>query len=122
MPMCKVEKTLTCHCGKVFRSRHPRARWCSLSCTQKAKRIGLADTYDPEDPGGKYGVPLDGLDFEARERQREERIAKLLADDVPLAALCERFGCSEQFVRGVAQRQGLPVTPGFTGAPPVLGA
>lgn len=122
MPMCKTEKTLTCHCGKVFRSRHPRARWCSLSCTQKAKRQGLAKSYDPEDPGEKYNVPLDGLDFQACEQRREERIARVIAEGVPLAALCERFDCSEQVLRRVAALRGLTIHTGLPGGIPAMGA
>ncbi|MBN9687146.1 MULTISPECIES: hypothetical protein [unclassified Corallococcus] len=122
MPLCKMEKTLTCHCGTVFRSRHSRARWCSRSCTQKAKRQGIAKSYDPEDPGERYNVPLDGVDVEASERRREERIARVIAEGVPLAALRERFDCSEQVLRRVAELRGLTIHTGLPGGIPVLGA
>ncbi|NBD11814.1 hypothetical protein [Corallococcus silvisoli] len=121
MALCKDERTLTCHCGRVFRTRHSRARWCSVACTHAAKRLGLSKPYDLDDPGVRYDVPLDGLDIHAREARREERIARLISDGVPLLALCERFDCGESFVRGIAQRQGLPIVPGYTGAPPVMG-
>ncbi|MFP2901446.1 hypothetical protein [Corallococcus sp. 4LFB] len=126
MGRCKTETTPTCHCGQVLpapekgRKGAPK-KWCSPKCADAASRLGLT-ARAVDDPGPKYDVPLDGLDFQARERQREERIARVIAEGVPLAALCERFDCAEKVVRRVAELRGLTIHTSFTGSIPVLGA
>ncbi len=124
MPMCGERRTRTCHCGNavVQPRRGAPKKWCSPTCAEAAKKLGLAARHVEDDPGPKYDVPLDGVDFQASERRREERIARVIAEGVPLTALCERFDCAEKVIRRVAALRGLTIHTGLPGGIPAMGA
>ncbi|MBZ4371457.1 hypothetical protein [Corallococcus sp. AS-1-6] len=124
MSTCRERMTKCRRCGSVMpqaRMGAPR-KWCGKACAAAAETLGLTGHVCMDDPGPKYDVPLDGFDFQASERRREERIARVIAEGVPLAALRERFDCSEQVLRRVAELRGLTIHTGLAGGIPVLGA
>lgn len=96
----RKSKPKTCRCGTAFNPRNQRQTKCTPGCT------------GGDEPGPEYDVPLDGSTEQSRTAARDARIAKAIREGLPMAALCERFGCVKGTILRVAREYRLSVSSG----------